>query len=119
MSYFKPEETACPCCGAVVLQTSPIMSFANHVRRLLGKSLTITSGFRCLSYNRTLPNSSDKSKHIQGVALDISTENLSGVDKYVMIREAIKMGLRFGIYKSHIHVDYSSGEKKVCWWGEY
>lgn len=95
------------------------MTYANHIRRLIGKPLTITSGFRCWKHNQTLSNSSDGSKHPLGTALDISTANLNGIDKYIMIREAIKMRLRFGIYKHHIHVDYSLGEDMVCWRGEY
>jgi len=119
MSYFKPEETACPCCGKTVKPTSQIMTYANHVRGLLRKPLTITSGFRCIKHNRTLSNSSDTSKHPLGKALDISTKNLNGADIYIMIQEAIKMRLRFGMYEHHIHVDHSRGEKVVCWRGEY
>ncbi len=119
MTYFKPQETACPCCGESIKPSHPIMTFANHARRILGKPLTITSGYRCPSHNASLPNSSSTSRHTQGTALDISTENLDGVDKYKFIREAQKLGLRIGVYQAHIHVDYSPGDLKVFWLGKY
>ena len=85
----------------------------------VGKPLTISSGFRCKTYNSTLPNSAKKSKHIQGCALDINTSNLHAIEKYIFVEEAIRFGLRIGIYASHIHIDYSPDMPKALWYGTY
>ena len=120
MKYFSVEESQCPCgCGQVVKSGHPIWSAASRIREVIGKPMTITSGYRCRIYNQTLKNSAKHSKHIEGCALDLSTVNLTGNEKYCFVEEAMKFGLRIGIYQNHIHIDYSPGEHRVLWWGNY
>lgn len=119
MKYFKPEETACPCCGKTIALGHPIWIAVDTIRRRVGKPFKITSGFRCEAYNKTLKNSSPKSKHVEGCAMDISTENLDGYDKYILVKEAMTFKLRIGIYAKHIHVDYSPTEPSALWYGNY
>ena len=120
MKYFSVEESMCPCgCRQVISSSHPIWAAANLIRGTIGKPLTIKSGYRCYTYNSTIPNAAKNSKHAQGCALDISTSNLSSSDIYRFIEEAIRLNLRIGLYSKHIHIDYSPTETRKFWYGTY
>jgi len=116
MKYFKREEFECNCgCGGLPVEDT-IMVYCDKIREAVGRMLRINSGFRCEYWNDKVGGVS-KSKHLTGMAADISTLNLSSKDRYILVGAAIKLGLRIGIYNSFIHVDYSPKELKVMWVG--
>jgi zinc D-Ala-D-Ala carboxypeptidase len=66
-----------------------------------GKPLTINSGFRCLTHNRTV-GSKDTSQHPKGMACDISGK---GRDIDDMATRASDFFNKVIIYSWGIHVD--------------
>ena len=111
--YFKPSETACRCgCGENI--TDECRDRLDALREAYGHPIRITSGARCESYNAKIKNSAPKSKHIEGIAVDVSCE--SDVDRRNLVALALQYGWSgIGVGKSFIHLDIRTGTKVV--WG--
>lgn len=83
-----------------------------RLRKLIKKSIKITSGYRPAAYNKRIGGSS-KSKHMLGMGADIWA-NMPMAD---LASAAYKAGFRrIGISKGFIHVDVFSGE---AYWEYY
>lgn len=70
---FKPEEFKCRCgrCSGYPSYMKPAeLVNLQKIRTKYGKSMTITSGMRCKSFNSSLKGSSATSKHLTGMAAD-------------------------------------------------
>lgn len=108
MRYFKRQEFLCKCCGKEDMD----WDFVNTLERLretLGKRITVTSGWRCLKYNATLPNAARTSLHLKGLAADISVTD--SAMRFQVIDYGMALGFnRFGIGKTFIHLDHGTAE---------
>ncbi len=82
------------------------------LRKLVKRSIRITSGYRPAKYNKRI-GGSPKSKHMLGMAVDIwAAMPMKELAKY-----AYKAGFRrIGISKGFIHVDVAPGE---AYWEYY
>jgi len=49
--YFTHKELACPCCGENKFNAGTLEKF-NAIRKWLGFSMPMTSGYRCEAYNK-------------------------------------------------------------------
>lgn len=77
---FRPEEFKCGCgkCNASIEYVDmdcSLIFILQAVRDKYGKSVNITSGFRCYTYNKSLPGAVTNSRHLSGKAADF---NISG-----------------------------------------
>ena len=104
-SYFIPEELNCRCgrCTTTVLDS--VIAKLNEARSTCTFGWVITSGGRCLEYNRMV-GSKDTSSHIKGLAVDIKFHN--SYEKFMIIKALMKVGFgRIGINDvlGFIHVD--------------
>ena len=84
-SYFKVSEFRCGCrkCrnnGFPVRINAKLLAYLEELRISFGKPVIITSGLRCTKYNKSLPGSSKKSRHLSGKAADIYIEGVSPTD---------------------------------------
>lgn len=78
------------------------------LREVYGKSLTITSGYRCIWHNRAI-GSSDTSQHPLGNAADVACSDLATVEKQATdIFDAIGNGKP----KGFIHLDIRTDKKR-------
>ena len=93
-----------------------------HVRDILGKSMTITSGVRCESFNKSI-NGSLVSSHMpdadgMGLAVDIACIN--SIDRYELVEVAQKFFRRIGIAGEHsgnfIHLDVDKAKAQEVLW---
>jgi len=107
--YFRKIEFSCKCgCGFDDISTR-LTDIAYAIRVVLDKPLVITSGCRCIKHNETIRGASEKSLHTRGEAIDLRTSSLVGVEKIKIIPIALAMGATgIGIYKSFIHISYST-----------
>jgi len=108
-NHFPANELKCPCCGELVF--APSFKFKlNKARALAGVPFIITSGYRCLEYNRSKKiGSSDTSSHPKGFAVDISVTSSSM--RYKILHALIITGFsRIGIGNNFIHVDDDPGK---------
>lgn len=111
MSYFKPHELACKCCGAQGCAPSAVEAL-NELREAYGKPIVLTSAYRC----RKHPVEAKKSKpgqHSLGVAFDIRVKD--GAEAFTLMKLAFEKGWRgiaFG--NGFVHVDMREGTP-VTW----
>lgn len=65
-----------------------------ELQELLGHRITITSGFRCASYNGSTPGSSKTSDHMQAVAIDFVCPAYGNVNKIFETLKTSKLDIR-------------------------
>ena len=104
------KEFRCKCvyesCTGTVISKALIEAYGTF-RREIDKSLTILCGFRCSLHNFNTQNSSLKSRHMAGDAIDISLHNLS---EFFTNEQLKKIALRCGFtyvkfYSNFMHLD--------------
>lgn len=111
--FFKPHETACKCgCGGNV--SYKITEILDTVREIVNYPLIITSGFRCVDYNAKV-GGAKHSYHTQGIAVDISTVNLTPDQKHLLLQECLKRFNGVGISNNFIHVDRRKRDVRALW----
>ena len=118
ITHFRREEFLCPCCGKADMDESLVLAL-DDTRDHCDFPFIVTSGYRCPDYNKSLKNSSPTSKHMLGLAADISSKNLSGKQIYVLIERALLHFRGVGIYEESIHLDLRSNREVAFWWGSY
>lgn len=102
-AHFSRSEFDCPHCGAGA-PSPQLVAILENLRASVGKPLRIVSGFRCVPYNKSLPNAAPASRHVHGDAADIP----SG---YATVAQAARAGA-VGIGNAGqwaIHVDWRPG----------
>ena len=109
---FSEREFRCPCCDASKINMGFIdkLQFA---RERIGKSMSINSGYRCFSHNRTV-GGSDNSSHVIGLAADISCTNSS--DRMLFLSILPEFFNRIGVTSKFIHVDVDDAKSPDVLW---
>ena len=112
---FSPKEFVCSCCNT--LKISPVvLDFVQQYRNISGKSVSITSGYRCPKHNSSVSSTGEDGPHTTGLAIDIATNTQS---QYQLIRFALQYDPRamgIGIAKTFTHIDFltiDQGDKYV------
>lgn len=106
---FSRIEFAChgtDCCGGTAAVDSRLIEALQAFRDAVEQPVNVTSGFRCLSHNRTV-GSNDSSQHPRGYAADIRMLPDLSIDEMVEIAEEIAAFRNGGIgkYNSFLHLD--------------
>lgn len=70
---FKPSEIACKGTGKLLVNERA-MDMLQELRNRLGKPMYVTSGYRSPEHNRAV-GGAKRSKHMEGIAFDISMSN--------------------------------------------
>ncbi len=113
IKHFKHYEFDCPHCGKLFI-SEKLLLLLNELRERINKPLIITSGFRCIEYNRRIggvPNSA----HTKGLAVDIACE--TSTDRFYIVSFATQLGFRrIGINKRFIHLDIDESKPKPVIW---
>ena len=108
---FSFREFSCPCCGKQDISIE-LVDKLQQVRNMLGKSMVITSGYRCPTYNATMSKST--SSHIKGLAADIACTDAGERDELVgFLRTKFT---RYGVKKDCIHVDIDKDKRSPAFW---
>ena len=118
--HFKVSEFACSCGKCDLLISRRLVAGLEELRAELGGSaITISSGFRCPSYNAKIPNAASRSKHTLGLAANIK---VSGHSSLEVAQAAERLGFNgIGWYNTSsggrfTHVDVRDG---VSFWREH
>lgn len=107
-----------PCSCSTILIDDKLVEYLQKIRDHFGKSVTITSAYRCPSYNKSI-GSGTGSYHTKGMAADIV---VSGVAPREVAKYAESMGiLGIGLYESaadghFVHIDTRT--TKAFWYGQ-
>lgn len=110
--YFLRDEFKCQHTGNNEIQDK-LLRQLDKLRQNCGFPFIITSGYR----DPTHPIEAKKANagtHALGLAADIKVNN--GVERYTIVREAIKLGFRgIGIANTFVHVDVRDSKPSVMW----
>jgi len=115
---FSGWEFICPCCGhrdVVPLVSMVLVEALQLLRDKIARPIRVTSGYRCLRYNRQI-RSKDTSQHILGQAADILVDGMTPGDlaRYaVCVREFQEGGI--GVYVWGCHLDIRNIGRPVRW----
>ena len=86
------------------------------LRTELGRSITITSGYRSPAHNLKVGGAKD-SFHVRGMAADIQVSGFTPKQVYDTIEKLIKEGKMkeggLGLYKSWVHYDFRG--RRIRW----
>jgi len=109
---FKLSEFECNYKGErKVMLDMRLVDELQKLRDIIKKPIDISSGYRTPEKNNSLKNSSPKSKHLLGIAVDIFVEGMSVEEVYFIAKHLQFNGI--GLYDSHIHLDVR--DKKAFW----
>ncbi len=112
---FKSTEFDCHgfgCCNKTTVDTE-LVSVLQKIREHFGKSVTINSGYRCKTHNKSVGGAS-KSKHMEGTAADI---RVSGIEPEEVAKFAESIGVKgIGLYTWGCHID--TRDQKAFWYSD-
>ena len=102
---------------AEIVQSLTILATQLQALRIeLGRSITITSGYRSPSHNLKVGGAKD-SFHVRGMAADIQVSGMTPKQVYDTIEKLIKEGKMkeggLGLYKSWVHYDFRG--RRIRW----
>jgi uncharacterized protein YcbK (DUF882 family) len=112
--FFKESEFVCGCgCGKVHVD-SFLLFLLEKARKLLGRPIIITSGYRCPEHNAAVGGKSN-SAHLTGKAVDIQCAFSS--ERYDLVRTFVGIGVvRIGIGADFVHIDCDTMLPQRCIW---
>ena len=81
-THFQLHEFACTDGSKPVFLSQALVDILEAIRVHFGRPVKVTSGYRTVSYNASLKNSSKKSQHCNGLAADIKVEGHTPKEVY-------------------------------------
>ena len=110
------KKCGCPCVACKEIIQKINMELINKIIQLenrIQKHVIITSGRRCIDYNRSIGGYVN-SPHITGLAADIKVEGISILE---LAKICVEIGFeRVGIYPNHVHVDMIDPIPSLFWY---
>lgn len=103
--HFRVYEFACSDGSDVVFVSQALADILENIRMHFGKPVHINSGYRTVSYNASIKNSSKKSQHCNGLAADIKVEGHTPLEVYDYTCSLLGDHGGVGIYNTFVHVD--------------
>ena len=125
--YFFPDTDpklfACPCgrdCEAPKGPSRTLLEKLNRTRALYGAPLAVTSGPRCLVYNRQI-DGADDSEHTVPTGCEAADVAVVGSRmRWALVNAAIQAGIhRIGIGRGFLHFGVSERHDPQCIWTYY
>jgi uncharacterized protein YcbK (DUF882 family) len=111
---FNLSEFECPCCHKVML-SEDLFAKVDKLRKLLKKSIFITSGYRCNEYNKKV-GGVEGSYHKLGLAVDIEITDFLWVVLYPIVKTIGFTGIGVYLKEGYCHLDIRPG-KLIEWNG--
>lgn len=117
---FKVSEFACKggnCCSTVLIDDK-LVTYLQKIRDHFGKSITITSGYRCPTHNSRVGGATG-SRHSKGHAADIVVQGVAPAEvaKYAESIGILGIGLYETAKDGHfVHID--TRDYKSFWYGQ-
>jgi uncharacterized protein YcbK (DUF882 family) len=105
---FSREEFACGCkCGFDAVDVE-LVAVLEDVRAHYGKAVTITSGCRCESHNKSV-GGAPRSKHVKGIAADIRVADVDPHEVYKYLDKKYEGRYGLGDANTFTHIDVRDG----------
>jgi peptidoglycan hydrolase-like protein with peptidoglycan-binding domain len=102
--HFRVREFACND-GSDVVLIHPILPVWAEALRTINGAFKPNSAYRTVSYNASIPDASPKSKHCQGIAMDVPAVNATPEELYDLALTLVGDSGGLGIYPWGIHID--------------
>lgn len=117
---FKKHEFDCSCgCEmplTVELNVQRLAEELQYIRNYIQRPININSGYRCESYNNTIPGSSSRSQHVLGKAADIVVSGMNSTQVFQQLDELQHKGKihtgGMGLYDTFVHYDIRGYRKR-------
>jgi len=115
VKYFKLKEFDSPDKpGSGSNMSKELLHMLDAARKIYGKSMYITSGFRTESHNKKV-GGVKSSSHLKGLASDIAC--LESINRFEMLKALLEVGFkRIGIASTFIHVDIDKDKSQNVIW---
>src|SRR5699024_1821344 len=110
--HFKVREFACSDGSDVVFVATSLVDILEAIRVHFGRPVTVTSGYRTVSYNAGLKNSSKKSQHCNGLAADIKVEGHTPKEVYNYACQLLGDHGGVGLYSWGVHIDVRADKSR-------
>lgn len=104
------------CCDSTRID-SQLVDYLQKIRDHFGKSVNLSSGYRCEKHNGEVANAVSKSRHILGMAADIKVTGVAPAEvaKYAESIGVKGIGLYEGADGNFVHIDTRT--VKSFWYG--
>ena len=110
--HFKVREFACSDGSDVVFVSTSLVDILEAIRVHFGRPVTNTSGYRTVSYNASLKNSSKKSQHCNGLAADIKVAGVSPAAVADYAEQLLGSHGGVGRYSTFTHIDVRADKSR-------
>ena len=102
--HFSRKEFACQCgCGQDTVDVL-LIDILERVRKYFKQPITITSGNRCASHNKSVGGAVD-SQHLTGKAADFKVKNVSSIEVFNFVQLHAPKSYGLGAYTNWTHID--------------
>jgi uncharacterized protein YcbK (DUF882 family) len=95
-AHFTREELACPCCDVCNVDAKLLIAL-EELRALVGKPLSINSGYRCEKQNKK-DGGGQSSQHLLGRAVDVSCPQYMSLKEFYEAALKVKAFNGIGAY---------------------
>jgi len=115
--HFSKSEFECKCgCGTDFEVSPKLLYILEELRFKVATPIKVTSGFRCLEYNRSpAVGSNDNSQHPKATAADIQVKGRTPTEIADLAEEILDGEGGLGRYKTFTHIDARTGKAR---WGK-
>lgn len=110
--HFQVYEFACKDGSDVVFVSQALADILENIRVHFGKPVHINSGYRTVSYNKTVSGSSSTSQHCNGLAADLHVDGHSHQEVYNYACQLLGDHGGVGLYSWGIHVDVRADKSR-------
>ena len=110
--HFRVYEFACSDGSDVVFVSQALVDILEAIRQHFGRPVHIHSGYRTVSNNASLPGSSTKSQHCNGLAADLHVDGHSHQEVYDYACQLLGDHGGVGLYSWGVHVDVRAAKSR-------
>lgn len=110
--HFRVYEFACTDGSDPVFISTALVEILENIRVHFGAPLHINSGYRTVSYNASVKDSSPKSQHCSGLAADIWVEGHTPAEVYAYAETLLGNHGGLGIYNTFVHIDVRADKSR-------
>lgn len=111
-AHLKVREFACHDGSRVVFISQTLADILENIRVHFGQPIHINSGYRTVSYNAKLKDSSPNSQHMYGLAADVWLDNVTPKALYDYACQLLGNHGGVGIYNTFVHIDVRSNKSR-------
>ena len=111
-AHFRVREFACADGSDVVFISTALVEILENIRQHFGAPVHVNSGYRTVSYNASLPGSSPRSQHCNGLAADIRVEGHTPAEVCAYAETLLGGHGGIGLYDSFVHVDVRAAKSR-------